>query len=475
MTANESRIYGALLTLASLMVITLVVMGAPAREKVKCEGYNLDFVIEGNRDTFRIGDPISIANATNNVNALEWLVSDLDSVLVGKTMREQSLVLVFTREGEKNIQLRINDREDCTTVAKRIFIMPHCSDGQQNGSETNVDCGGNCPPCEGEIVDANPSNLTPITLPTLPTCYDGRQNGTETGVDCGGNNCAPCAPSPMNNLPYATIVRIAGEPICQTLITFDCGISSQYNPEWSFDDTGSERSSGTRTTHKFRNAGAYTIRVYIGNTQVGQKRFNIGACSEDSPSSPPPIIKPPTATSIILPTRLNCKEVLKFYSTSTQTGSRLRWQVNGLEKTGENFYHTFEQAGTYTLKLYVGLSNSPADTRTFTVKCNPQTTIPSRPKDVELAPNIKIQFQNIIQKSKERGGKRIARRIYEETLKDASMCNKQSTRVIVNNLGEKTLDTYYQQLIDEKLTITEVRVKKNGNCIEKILINHHRK
>lgn len=49
---------------------------------------------------------------------------------------------------------------------------PTCTDGIQNGNETGVDCGGSCTPC--------------------PTCSDGIQNGTETGVDCGGS-CPPCA------------------------------------------------------------------------------------------------------------------------------------------------------------------------------------------------------------------------------------------------------------------------------------------
>jgi len=156
MTTNESRIYGTLLILASLMVIALVVMGAPAREQVKCEGYNLSFKIEEERDTFLIGERVTIVNETNDVRSLEWIVSDIDSVVVGKSMREQSLVLVFTREGEKNIQLKINDRKDCTTVTKPIFIMPNCSDGQQNGSEAGIDCGGNCPACDAVVAQNQP-------------------------------------------------------------------------------------------------------------------------------------------------------------------------------------------------------------------------------------------------------------------------------------------------------------------------------
>lgn len=51
---------------------------------------------------------------------------------------------------------------------------PTCADGVKNGTETGVDCGGNCPPCA--------------------TCSDGILNNGETSVDCGGPNCAPCPP-----------------------------------------------------------------------------------------------------------------------------------------------------------------------------------------------------------------------------------------------------------------------------------------
>jgi hypothetical protein len=54
-------------------------------------------------------------------------------------------------------------------------VLPTCSDGVRNGNETGVDCGGSCPAC--------------------PTCTDGVQNGTETGVDCGGS-CPACVNFP---------------------------------------------------------------------------------------------------------------------------------------------------------------------------------------------------------------------------------------------------------------------------------------
>ncbi len=55
---------------------------------------------------------------------------------------------------------------------------PSCDDGEQNGDEEGVDCGGSdCPSC--------------------PTCNDGVQNGNEEGVDCGGD-CPDCDDPPVD-------------------------------------------------------------------------------------------------------------------------------------------------------------------------------------------------------------------------------------------------------------------------------------
>jgi hypothetical protein len=49
-----------------------------------------------------------------------------------------------------------------------------CSDGEKNGDETDVDCGGSCSPCP------------------VASCHDQKQNGNESGVDCGGPDCPSC-------------------------------------------------------------------------------------------------------------------------------------------------------------------------------------------------------------------------------------------------------------------------------------------
>lgn len=80
---------------------------------------------------------------------------------------------------------------------------PTCSDGYQNGLETDVDCGGPCVTdcAEGQKCFAdgdctstfcNPMSSTCAT----PSCTDGYQNGGEAGVDCGGPCAAACVGSP---------------------------------------------------------------------------------------------------------------------------------------------------------------------------------------------------------------------------------------------------------------------------------------
>jgi len=64
---------------------------------------------------------------------------------------------------------------DCGGTSCPACVVPTCEDGIRNGNEVGIDCGGtNCPACPE------------------PTCTDGIQNGTETNIDCGGTNCPAC-------------------------------------------------------------------------------------------------------------------------------------------------------------------------------------------------------------------------------------------------------------------------------------------
>ncbi len=86
---------------------------------------------------------------------------------------------------------------------------PTCDDGEQNGDETGVDCGGSCDACATCSDGEQNGNETGVdcggSCNTCPTCSDGEQNGDETGVDCGGSCDAcdtgggPCADVAVNS------------------------------------------------------------------------------------------------------------------------------------------------------------------------------------------------------------------------------------------------------------------------------------
>lgn len=72
-----------------------------------------------------------------------------------------------------------------------------CTDGIRNGLETDVDCGNLCPKCaDGKACLFNFNCVSEVCNNTTcqqPTCTDGATNGMETDTDCGGGVCPQCA------------------------------------------------------------------------------------------------------------------------------------------------------------------------------------------------------------------------------------------------------------------------------------------
>lgn len=74
-----------------------------------------------------------------------------------------------------------------------------CSNGIKDGTETGIDCGGNCSTC--------PPNLL---------CEDGIKNQGETGIDCGGE-CLSCIPTnPITHVADSAVVYGFGCNGCRT-------------------------------------------------------------------------------------------------------------------------------------------------------------------------------------------------------------------------------------------------------------------
>ncbi len=88
---------------------------------------------------------------------------------------------------------------DCTTgiCTGNLCQSPSCTDTIENGSETDVDCGGGtCPDCnpgQGCFVGNDcTSGVCTAGFCQSPSCSDLVQNGSETGLDCGGGICPTC-------------------------------------------------------------------------------------------------------------------------------------------------------------------------------------------------------------------------------------------------------------------------------------------
>jgi hypothetical protein len=82
-------------------------------------------------------------------------------------------------------------------VCAPLELPIHCQDGALGAGESDVDCGGECTPC-----DAGGDCTTDLDCSTgvcssavcqAPTCSDVTHNGLETDVDCGGTACPDCA------------------------------------------------------------------------------------------------------------------------------------------------------------------------------------------------------------------------------------------------------------------------------------------
>ncbi len=77
-------------------------------------------------------------------------------------------------------------------------LVGACDDLVKNADETDADCGGpSCQPCAIGFAcvtadDCQDGDACINNACATPPCSDGVQNGTETAVDCGGNDCAPC-------------------------------------------------------------------------------------------------------------------------------------------------------------------------------------------------------------------------------------------------------------------------------------------
>jgi hypothetical protein len=124
-------------------------------------------------------------------------------------------------------------------------VSMHCMDGVKDADETDVDCGGaSCAPCgDGKKCLHGTDCVNKVCtgadggtegLCALPSCSDGQQNGNETDVDCGGTAymeapdagiadagpfaaCSPCANGKKCAVPADCTSQECTSMTCSTL------------------------------------------------------------------------------------------------------------------------------------------------------------------------------------------------------------------------------------------------------------------
>lgn len=156
--------------------------------------------------------------AGNTGTVKKTLVADM-------TIDRASLCLV--RKAEAN-----GEWENPKVLVGHAYITPHCGsnaapsnclNGQKDGGESGVDCGGStCARCDtgascnvdADCASGHCNGAAHACL--APTCNDSRKNGDETGADCGGSCPSSCISSCNNSVKDAGEMGIdCGGPHCK--------------------------------------------------------------------------------------------------------------------------------------------------------------------------------------------------------------------------------------------------------------------
>lgn len=94
---------------------------------------------------------------------------------------------------------KVSDVTGKTTTGVQFISFPtepSCNNSIKDANETDIDCGGVCPPCDDGmdcLVNSDcKSGYCEDGICKSASCFDGVKNGYETDIDCGGFYCDPC-------------------------------------------------------------------------------------------------------------------------------------------------------------------------------------------------------------------------------------------------------------------------------------------
>ncbi len=119
----------------------------------------------------------------------------------------KSGTLTFTSNGDASLGTNSQELEMTGTLTGTVnndgmmmMVTNACVDGQKNGMESDIDCGGTCTDkCSvGQACTAGTDCVSSFCNATTQrcvatSCQDGTKNNAETDIDCGGTLCAACS------------------------------------------------------------------------------------------------------------------------------------------------------------------------------------------------------------------------------------------------------------------------------------------
>jgi hypothetical protein len=139
--------------------------------------------------------------------------TDRDGVMSAAELDASVIALLVTAdiqlfEGDRYAPRFLDARPDAVSLAVSVHLTPCdagrcttaapvnlCRDRIHDGDETDVDCGGSCQPCAGELACGQPADCQSMTCTASrcapPSCTDGVHDGVESDRDCGGP-CPAC-------------------------------------------------------------------------------------------------------------------------------------------------------------------------------------------------------------------------------------------------------------------------------------------
>ncbi len=207
-----------------------------------------------------------------------------------------------------------------------------------------------------------------------------------------------------NQRPHADFTFSPGAPVTGQTVTFT---STSTDPdgtivksEWDFGSSpGFTDASGTSVTHTFTTAGTYTVRLRVTDNRGGQ---DIDSKTVAITAPRPPADVPPQASFTYSPSDPVVGEQVQFTSDSTDsdgTIAKTEWDFGSSpgfsDASGTSVAHTFDAAGTYTVRVRVTDNGGATDIDSHQVVVSPPPDVPPRASFTYSSPEPHVNCESV--------------------------------------------------------------------------------